>query len=401
MKKFTKSLMTLALLGVAGVVNAQDFTEVSATGWCHEYRNGSADQTDAEALMDGDAYKVHVRSLAEAQESKPTTEKLDGWDTQFFIVFGEENALEAGDQIRVSFSVKADHDQTVGTQAHARPGNYIHWYAIDNVSATTEWTPFTKTVEAHAAHQNPDNGNMEFDWGATAVGTWSIAFNLTPDAAADQVENTFYFKDLKIEILKEKPASEITWTTIVDGEESCYYKKENRGEPGPAEVVNGVVTVTCPALVDNPWDTQFWIRLPQAVESGTKCHVTFKYKASAAVNPGAPQIHNEPSEYCGNTSLPALDCSNASDWTDYEGTFTVSSNNGSFQSLAFNLSVENQDVIYYFKDAKVEIPQEAVVTGISEISVEKASEGIFDLSGRRVSTFNKGIYVVDGKKVVK
>ena len=40
------------------------------------------------------------------------------------------------------------------------------------------------------------------------------------------------------------------------------------------------------------------------------------------------------------------------------------------------------------------------VTGINEVKSEKTVEGIFDLQGRKVITPSKGLYIVNGKKVV-
>ena len=41
-------------------------------------------------------------------------------------------------------------------------------------------------------------------------------------------------------------------------------------------------------------------------------------------------------------------------------------------------------------------------TGISEIeSNNSVSSAIYDLQGRRVAVANKGIYIINGKKVVK
>ena len=40
-------------------------------------------------------------------------------------------------------------------------------------------------------------------------------------------------------------------------------------------------------------------------------------------------------------------------------------------------------------------------TAIKSVEAENASEAIYDLSGRRVSKALKGLYIINGKKVVK
>lgn len=231
---------------------------------------------------------------------------------------------------------------------------------------------------------------------------------------------TVYIQKVEvIEVAPDTPIAKPNWTDIIKGNEKCYYKKEYTcgdpqysGEIGYAEFVNGEVPVNSVAKVANDWDTQFFVRSPQKIKSGTKCILKFKYKATAEVSTGSPQIHNEPGEYCGNTSAPGLNCT--TEYKDYEGEFTAS---GDFHTVTFNLSV-SQDVVYYFKDATFEIDEEAVTendfaedvmtipyvdptsVGIKSVKADEATGEIFDLQGRRVNSVNKGIYVVNGKKVV-
>ena len=394
MRKFTKLLMTLLLLCVAGVTNAQNWEEISpVVGWCHEYRDGSATQTDAEAQMVDGVYVVHVRSLEEAVANGFTDAQLVGWDSQFFIDFGEANKLSAGDQIRVSFSVKAEKTQTVGTQSHAAPGNYIHWYAIGDVNAADEWSDISKTVEAHAGHLNANN-QMEYDWGAGAEGMWSIAFNLTPDKAADQTGNTFYFKDLKVEILKNKPATEITWVDLIlngdlegEGTECFYVTEQGVGGPFLAKIYDGVGVDGSKGLMvqsgervylgkdddgkdvwsGNDWDTQFFIRFPYILTEGTKFKVSFDYKADQTAL-GQTQAHANPGEYHHWACIG--DVNFTTDWQSYEQIVTVDAamakgDNGNgngvgMQTIAFNLAVTKTPTQYFFDNIKFEVDQEIV-----------------------------------------
>jgi hypothetical protein len=94
--------------------------------------------------------------------------------------------------------VKADADQSAGTQSHAAPGDYIHWFCIGDVNFTTDWTDF-------------DSGWID----VVATGTWgkaqsredkalySIAFNLAKGA-----HNTVYFDDIRVEVERYDPFDE-------------------------------------------------------------------------------------------------------------------------------------------------------------------------------------------------
>lgn len=167
---------------------------------CHEWR-GADDQLGGEnrgarIVVDPADSKNHcaavvVRSQDEALAAGNMVAdggKIAGWDSQFFITFGEDKALKAGDKLKLQMRVKADVAQDgVGTQSHAAPGGYIHWYCLDNVNFTTEWANFEKEVEVSS-----DNS-----WGKAAAGMYTIAFNLS-----NGQHNTFYFDDIKVTITK-------------------------------------------------------------------------------------------------------------------------------------------------------------------------------------------------------
>ena len=173
--------------------------------WVHEWRTPAA-QTDGQAniVVDPANAKNHcaavvVRSNAEAMEAgnatvtdgNPLKEDFSNfadWDSQFFISFGKDQALKAGDKLKLQMKVKADVAQDgVGTQSHGAPGAYIHWYCLDGVNFTTEWTDFEKEVEVSG-----DNS-----WGKAAAGMYTIAFNLGKGG-----HNTYYFDDIKVTITK-------------------------------------------------------------------------------------------------------------------------------------------------------------------------------------------------------
>ena len=83
---------------------------------------------------------------------------------------------------------------------------------------------------------------------------------------------------------------------------SCFYSKEAPSTAiMPSTIADGVIVVNSAAQVTNPWDTQFFIRLPQAVPAGTMYKVTFDCMASAAVSV-AMQNHREPGDYIGELS---------------------------------------------------------------------------------------------------
>ena len=109
------------------------------------------------------------------------------WDSQFFIRLPYQ--LPAGTQYKVSFDYKADKAGDFDTQAHANPGQYIHWAFCGSGSFTTEWQTYTAEGAVPA----------ECD-GSSAQKTFqTIAFNL----AKNRVATEFIFDNVKFEVPKD------------------------------------------------------------------------------------------------------------------------------------------------------------------------------------------------------
>ena len=363
MKLFTKLFLTFAMLCFAGVVSAQDWQELTATGWVHEWRTMDT-QTDGPALTEDGAYKVYCRSAAQAAEagnptktnSEPLAEDYSNfadWDSQFFITFGEANALKDGDKIKVSMKVKADVAATIGTQSHGAPGAYIHWACIGDVNFTTDWADFA-------------TGEIEVGNNVKA-GTYTIAFNL-----AKKIENTFYFKDIKIEVLRAPEVA--NWTDLVvngdmESANECFYVTE-QGVGGPflANLTAGIGKDGSKAVKvqsgNNPsqdWDSQFFIRLPYQLPAGTKYKVSFDYKANKEGGFDT-QAHGEPGGYkfwafigSGNFTT---------DWQTFNAEGSVSSDANQAQTIAFNLAKNKVATEFIFDNVKFEVPAD-VATGLT------------------------------------
>ena len=100
------------------------------------------------------------------------------WDTQFFVRLPKK--LAKGTKYKVSFKYKASQAADADTQAHFEPGAYQHWAFIGSPSFGTEWNTYT----------NDGAVTDEQD------GVYTIAFNL----AKNKMETTFYFSDFHFEV---------------------------------------------------------------------------------------------------------------------------------------------------------------------------------------------------------
>ena len=104
--------------------------------------------------------------------------------------------------------------------------------------------------------------------------------------------------------------------------------------------------IASPAMVSNPWDSQFWIVLPQPLLEGTKYRVFFDYKANIETKVDA-QTHKTPGNYLGG--FATLDFT--TEWQSYESGELVSV--ADLQSIAFNLSMTS-DAEFYFDNIRFE-----------------------------------------------
>lgn len=373
MKIFTKSLLTLALLCVAGVANAdRSWSKVAIKGWVHEYRDGSSTQTDAEALTDEEgAYKVFSRGLAESG-----TTSLDDWDSQFFVTWDASRALYEGDRIKITMQVKAETATTsgIGSQAHNKPGDYNYWQGMDAVNFTEEWTSYSseKEVTELMAHGDAGNGVP-----GNKPGFYSIAFNLTPGLKDDNgpVANTYYFKDIVVELFSEKgvtrtvisdkvilgtswisngdienenlasfPVSKNGGKTVEGGypeEEKDLGRAAFFPEIVEGEDINGNMSHYLKVTNDeNPaqtWGTQFFFLANEVLPKGTAWVLEMDIKADnedASVSTG---YHADPRSW---RSAPAFDAfTPTTEWQHLKFTGTIpSTDQDDIQSIALDLN---------------------------------------------------------------
>jgi hypothetical protein len=273
-----------------------------------------------------------------------------------------------------------------------------------------------------------DNGN------GTGEGLLSIAFNLAEEKSATE----YYFDNFGV--WYEKPVIPESWTDLIvngnmDGEENtCFYVTE-QGVGGPfvakltagigkdgskAVKVQSADDVTDDTHEAQDWDSQFFIRLPYQLPAGTKFKVSFDYKADKAGDFDT-QAHANPGQYihwacCGSGSF-------TTEWQTYEKEGTVpaecdgSSAQKTFQTIAFNLAKNRVATEFVFDNVKFEVPSDIVssltlnpdenpqlypddVDGIQTVKVANNGQTIYNLNGQKVNKAQKGLYIINGKKVV-
>lgn len=298
--------------------------------------------------------------------------QADAWESQFWIV--SDAVLMEGEKVHVKFDYRAEGGAvgtSVDTQAHFGPGEYQHWQCAGSPAFTADWQTYDKefTVDASMA----SNGK----------GMKSVAFNMSPNAT----DGAYYIDNVVLEVEREIAgggpvtywAELITNSDMEGTDNSCFVTKENNGAVVNSAISDGAgkdgsrgIQVTSNAGAANDWDTQFWIRLPQVLEEGTKMHVQFDYKASTTASADT-QSHAEPGAYVHWACVGSPEFT--TDWQHFDKEVTVDGSmaaQSNFQSIAFNLAKDrSNNVTYYFDNISVQVEQESTSGGIPQSAEEK------------------------------
>ena len=339
------------------------------------------------------------------------------WDTQFWIKFNE--TLTTGSKLHVEFDYAASKAAKGTTQAHGNPGDYQHWAGIGDVNFTTEWQHFSTDIEVSADMATGNNGK----------GLLSIAFNLAEEKSATE----YYFDNFGVwaqiaELPKEWKDIMVNGNMEGESMECFYVTEQGVGGPFVAIATDGVGKNGSKAVkvqsADNPtnnWDTQFFIRMPYQIPAGTAFKISFDYKADVAGG-FETQAHANPGQYihwacCGSGNF-------TTEWQTYTAEGAIPSEcDGTqadggflkiFQSIAFNLALNKAATQFIFDNVKFEIPKDVADTltpnpdenakpypsGIQNVKNEMNVEGIYNLNGQKMMKTQKGLYIMNGKKVV-
>ena len=201
--------------------------------------------------------------------------------------------------------------------------------------------------------------------------TFSNRTNATlyvPSGSKAVYETADYWKEFK-EIVGL--VNIVTNSDMEGTDDVCFFSRENYPENEeivPSTIVEGVGVDGSRGIViqsiDNPsetWDTQFFIRLPQTLPTGTKYHMSFDYKASQEAS-GSTETHAEPSQYVYWNGIGTINYT--ADWKHFELIGTVSAEqspaDNPMRTIAFNLAVTPTSTTYYFDNVVFEIDKSQI-----------------------------------------
>ena len=215
---------------------------------------------------------------------------------------------------------------------------------------------------------------------------------------------------------EDAPEAEVPagWRSIItngnlagDDVSSFYTKGIGYNDPVVATIYDGAgkngsrgLKIEEGAKEPDDWTTQFFINGSEAIPAGTKIHVEFDYRATAAAQSGT-QFHTAPGTYKHYAAIGNQDFTTEWKHFTYEG--TVESGADGSAAIAFNLSINKDPKTYYFdnivfwvEDASAGVKD---ATAINGINAEQNVEGIYNAAGQKLNELQKGLNIVNGKKV--
>ena len=405
----------LSYLGVPVVINPDDPEIAVPDGMINLIANGNLAGDDVTSFVSKEAPSQDIvgativpgagKNNSRGIVVKSADNPAQAWDTQFWIKLNQP--LTVNSTLHVEFDYAANKTAATETQAHGDPGNYKHWACIGSPTFTTEWQHFSADVTVSA-----EMADM-----------LSIAFNLAKETTATE----YYFDNFGVWAkIAEKPKE---WQNIMvnsnmEGESmECFYVTEqNVGGPYVAIATEGIGKNGSKAVkvqsADNPtnaWDTQFFIRLPYQLPAGTQYKIQFDYKATEAAK-ASTQMHANPGQYIHWLGIG--DVNFTDEWQSFELESTISADQSKegqlMQTIAFNLAELTTANTYIFDNVKFYVPKDVVSTltlnpddnaqqypvGILTLKNAIKSEGAYNLNGQKVEKTQKGLYIINGKKVV-
>lgn len=280
------------------------------------------------------------------------------WDTQFWIV--APYSLPAGQKFKISFSYKADDAGSVETQTHgATPGSYITWHCIGNVAFKEDWQTFDQDVV------------IESDM----AGWQSIAFNMHLNS-----NTKYYIKNVK---LKLPEVSEFVnfmvgpsdWASY-----SCATKAVSLGEAKGYKVKYEGGNILLEAVTQVPAGEAVLIE-------GAGAYSFSVIPSAAAITGNELQVSDGSITGDGST-IYALGKKDAK-----VGFIKVKSGVKIPAGKAYLVITSGgaRDFLGFDDDT----------TGIESVEqAAKVDNLYFNLAGQRVAQPTKGLYIVNGKKVI-
>ncbi|MBR2235961.1 MAG: hypothetical protein IJ892_13015 [Prevotella sp.] len=293
---------------------------------------------------------------------------LDDWQAQFFVTVPHK--FIPNSQYRLVMWYRADKEAQVSTQLHTMPGGYVHWDAIGTLNCTPEW----QMIE------------VEQEMLSQGKGCQTIAFNC--NIYKDEPNNYYFrFDEFKFNI------AEVTNEERTLGTENIFLPVP---EPGAESATATVDFENCMKLLESPDFTNLINDDHLLLPINDQDEFSTAQQAAAGIFVDENGYLVEDGPVCVTAD---------SDSKDNKVNYLIDNFSGeSFdgKSIDSKFLFTYADWNYRFNVSLIPAAKyEEMMAGVSSLKVAQPENVIYDLQGRRVKDAVKGLYIVNGKKVVK
>ena len=311
---------------------------------------------------------------------------FDDWRTQFFVSVNHK--FKAGEPIKFKMAVRAERVDgealedpiSLDTQVHTTPGGYIHWSFVGSINdINEEWQEF----EFGYDDENPQTIPSEGKGGQT------IAFNCNKNK---DVAVNIYFRFEELAFNEGKVEDNERVLASSDAVFSVGTNQDGIGE-GKLDLTEAMKVLEIDnfdSYIDNAK------MKVQALDPETE---DVKYEdvdltAGAFVNAAGYWQESD-----ANSIILEIDEDNTGN-----GILAfITTNNGvtvDAKGIATKFAFEKDGWRYLFNVTMLDPDAYERYLGISEVNVAPKANVIYDLMGRQLTKTGKGLYIINGKKVL-
>lgn len=311
---------------------------------------------------------------------------FDDWRTQFFVSVNHK--FKAGEPIKFKMWVRAERVDgealedpiSLDTQVHTTPGGYIHYSFVGSINdINEEWQEF----EFGYDDENPQTIPSEGKGGQT------IAFNCNKNK---DVAVNIYFRFEELAFNEGKVEDNERVLASSDAVFSVGTNQDGMGE-GKLDLTEAMKVLEIEDFASYIDNTKMKV---QALDPETEDinFVDVDLTAGAFIN--AEGYWQESDENCISLDLDDGGTGNgilAFITTNYGVTVDA-------KGIATKFAFEKDGWRYLFNVTLLDPDAYERYQGISEVNVAPKANVIYDLMGRQLTKTGKGLYIVNGKKVL-
>ena len=311
---------------------------------------------------------------------------FDDWRTQFFVSVNHK--FKAGEPIKFKMWVRAERVDgealedpiSLDTQVHTTPGGYIHWSFVGSINdITEEWQEF----EFGYDDENPQTIPSEGKGGQT------IAFNCNKNK--DVAVNIYFrFEELAFNEGKVEDNERVLASSDAVFSVGTYQDGIGEGKLDLTEAMKVLEIDNFDRYIDNAK------MKVQALDPETEDIRFEDVDLTAGANVNAAGYWQESD---ANSIILEIDEDNTGN-----GILAfITTNNGvtvDAKGIATKFAFEKDGWRYLFNVTMLDPDAYERYLGISEVNVAPKANVIYDLMGRQLTKTGKGLYIINGKKVL-